>query len=129
MAENKVEELVKTIESMTALEISHLVKTLEEKFGIQAMAPMAAVAGATSAGGAAAAPVEEKTTFTVVLASTGTNKIQVIKEVRSVTNLGLKEAKDLVDSAPKPVKEHVSKEEAEEIKKKLVAAGATVELK
>lgn len=127
MAENKVEELVKTIESMTALEISQLVKTLEEKFGIQAMAPVAAVGAVPAAG--TAAPAEEKTTFTVVLANAGANKIQVIKEVRAVTNLGLKEAKDLVDSAPKPVKEHVTKEEAEEIKKKLVAAGATVELK
>lgn len=128
MSESKVEDLVKTIESMTALEISQLVKTLEEKFGIQAMAPMAAV-GAPAAAGAAAAPAEEKSTFTVVLASAGANKIQVIKEVRTVTNLGLKEAKDLVDSAPKPVKENIAKEEAEEIKKKLVAAGATVELK
>lgn len=127
MSEVKVEELVKTIESMTALEISQLVKALEDKFGIQAMAPMAA-AGAPAAGGAAA-PAEEKTTFTVVLAAAGANKIQVIKEVRAVTNLGLKEAKDLVDSAPKPVKENISKEEAEDLKKKLVAAGATVELK
>ncbi len=127
MSENKVEELVKTIESMTALEVSQLVKALEDKFGIQAMAPMAA--GVPAAAGAAAAPAEEKTTFTVVLTGAGANKIQVIKEVRSFTNLGLKEAKDLVDAAPKPVKENIAKEEAEEIKKKLVAAGATVELK
>ncbi len=127
MSENKLEEMVKTIESLTALEISQLVKALEDKFGIKAMAPVAA--GAVPAAGAAAAPAEEKSTFTVVIVSAGANKIQVIKEVRAVTNLGLKEAKDLVDSAPKPVKENVSKEEAEEVKKKLVAAGATVELK
>ncbi|MDP2938797.1 MAG: 50S ribosomal protein L7/L12 [Candidatus Omnitrophota bacterium] len=128
MSENKLEEIVKSIESMTILEVSKLVKTLEEKFGIQALAPVAA-AGSSPAGAAAAAPTEEKTTFTVVLVNVGANKIQVIKEVRTVTNLGLKEAKDLVDSAPKPVKEHVSKEEAQELKKKLEAVGATVELK
>ena len=129
MAEKKIEEVVKVIESLTALELSDLVKTLGEKFGVQAMASMAAV-GAVAAGGAAAVPVaEEKSTFTVVLTNAGTNKITVIKEVRAATSLGLKEAKDLVDSAPKPIKEHLPKEEAEELKKKLVAAGATVELK
>ena len=130
MAENKIEEVVKTIEGLTALELSSLVKHLEEKFGVQAMAPVAAAGPVAAGGGGAAAPAaEEKTTFTVVLTNAGTNKIQVIKEVRTVTNLGLKEAKDLVDSAPKPIKEHLPKEEAEDLKKKLVAAGATVELK
>lgn len=124
----KLEELVKSIEEMSVLELSSLVKTLEEKFGVQANMPM--MAAPMGAGGAAAgAAAEEKTTFTVVLASTGGNKIAVIKEVRTMTSLGLKEAKDLVDAAPKPVKENVPKEEAEEMKKKLEAAGATVELK
>jgi len=128
MAENKIEEVVKAIETLNALELSNLVKTLEEKFGVQAMAPMAAAGPVAGSAGAAPA-VEEKTTFTVVITSAGANKIAVIKEVRAVTSLGLKEAKDLVDGAPKPVKEHLPKEEAEELKKKLVAAGATVELK
>ncbi len=129
MAEEKVTELIKSIEGMTVLELSDLVKALEEKFDVQANMPMmaAAVAAAPAAGGAAAA--EEKSTFTVVLASAGASKIAVIKEVRTMTSLGLKEAKDLVDAAPKPVKEGVPKEEAEEMKKKLEAAGATVELK
>jgi large subunit ribosomal protein L7/L12 len=129
MAE-KLDEMIKTIEGMSVLELSDLVKALEEKFGVQANMPMMAMAagGAPLAGGAAQA-VEEKSTFTVVLASVGNSKITVIKEVRAITNLGLKEAKDLVDAAPKPVKEGVPKEEAEEIKKKLEAAGATVELK
>ena len=130
MAAEKLEELIKSIESMTVLELSDLVKALEEKFGVQANMPMMAApvagAGGAAAGGAAA---EEKTAFTVVLASAGANKIAVIKEVRTITSLGLKEAKDLVDAAPKPVKEGVAKEEAEDIKKKLEAAGATVELK
>jgi len=128
MADEKVNELVKSIESITVLELSDLVKALEEKFGVQANMPMMAaqVAAAPAAGGAAA---EEKSTFTVVLASVGANKIAVIKEVRTMISLGLKEAKDLVDAAPKPVKEGVPKEEAEEMKKKLEAAGATVELK
>lgn len=128
MAQN-LEELIKSIESMTVLELSGLVKALEEKFDVKANAPlMAASAAAQSQGGAQPAQ-EEKSTFTVVLANTGANKIAVIKEVRAMTNLGLKEAKDLVDAAPKPVKEGVTKEEAEEMKKKLEAAGATVELK
>jgi large subunit ribosomal protein L7/L12 len=100
---------------------------LEEKWGVSAAAPVAMMAAA--AGGAAAAPAEEKTEFTVVLAAAGAQKINVIKEVRAVTNLGLKEAKDLVEGAPKPVKEGVSKDEAEKIKKQLESAGATVELK
>jgi len=129
MAAEKLEELIKSIEGMTVLELSDLVKALEEKFDVKANMPMmAAPAGAQAAAGAQPAQ-EEKTTFTVVLTSAGANKISVIKEVRTMTTLGLKEAKDLVDAAPKPVKEGVTKEEAEEIKKKLEAAGATVELK
>jgi len=123
----KLEEMIKSIEEMTVLELADLVKALEEKFGVKANMPMMAAPAAGAAGAAPAA--EEKSTFTVVLASTGANKIAVIKEVRTITNLGLKEAKDLVDGAPKPVKEGATKEEAEEIKKKLEAAGATVELK
>jgi large subunit ribosomal protein L7/L12 len=132
MASEKLEELIKSIEDMTVLELSDLVKALEEKFGVQANMPMmaAGLAGAQGAAGQGqAAAVEEKSTFTVVIASAGANKISVIKEVRTMTSLGLKEAKDLVDAAPKPVKENVTKEEAEEMKKKLEAAGATVELK
>jgi len=129
MSDNKkIEEMLSTVEQMSVLELSNLVKALEEKFGVTAQAPVAvALAGAPAAGGAA--PAEEKTTFTVVLASSGANKIQVIKEIRTVTNLGLKEAKDLVEGAPKTVKEGISKEEAEDIKKKLEAQGAKVELK
>jgi large subunit ribosomal protein L7/L12 len=121
----KLEELVKSIEGLTALELSDLVKALETKFGITAAAPMM-MAG--PAGAAAAAPVEEKTSFKVVLKEAGANKINVIKEVRAITNLGLKEAKDLVEGAPKTVKEDATKEEAEDLKKKLEAAGAKVEL-
>ena len=129
MASAKLDEMIKSIEGMTVLELSDLVKALEEKFGVKANMPMMA---ATAAGGqaAGAAPAaEEKSVFTVVLASAGANKIAVIKEVRTITSLGLKEAKDLVDGAPKPIKEGATKEEAEDIKKKLEAAGATVELK
>jgi len=132
MASEKLEEIIKSIESMSVLELSDLVKALEEKFDVKAnmpmmAAPMAPAAGST--GGGAQPAQEEKSTFTVVLSSAGQNKIAVIKEVRAMTNLGLKEAKDLVDAAPKPIKEGVPKEEAEEMKKKLEAAGATVELK
>ena len=129
MSDNKkIEEMLGTIEQMSVLELSNLVKAVEEKFGVTAQAPVAAAApGAAVAG--ATAPEEEKTTFTVVLASSGSNKIQVIKEIRTIINLGLKEAKDLVEAAPKTVKEGVSKEEAEDIKKKLEAQGAKVELK
>ena len=128
MAEKKVDDLIKSIEGMTVMELSDLVKALEEKFGVQAAMPaVAAVAGGGAQAQAAAG--EEKTTFNVVLASVGSNKISVIKEVRAMTNLGLKEAKDVVESAPKPIKEGVTKEEAEQMKKKLEAAGATVELK
>jgi large subunit ribosomal protein L7/L12 len=128
MAE-KLETLIKSIEEMTVLELSDLVKALEEKFGVQANMPMMAAPAAGGAAAAGAAAAEEKSTFTVVLSSAGANKIAVIKEVRAMTSLGLKEAKDLVDAAPKPVKDSVPKEEAQEMKKKLEAAGATVELK
>ncbi len=128
MAAEKMEGLIKSIEEMTVLELSDLVKALEEKFGVKANMPMMAAPAAAGAAGAAPA-AEEKSVFSVVLASAGANKIAVIKEVRTITNLGLKEAKDLVDAAPKPVKEGATKEEAEDIKKKLEAAGATVELK
>jgi large subunit ribosomal protein L7/L12 len=123
----KLQELIKSIETLTALELSDLVKALETKFGITAAAPM--MMAGPAAGGAAAPVVEEKTTFTVILKDAGASKINVIKEVRAITNLGLKEAKDLVEAAPKAVKEDVTKEEAEDIKKKLEAAGAKIELK
>ncbi len=122
----KLQELIKGIEKMTVLELSQLVKALEEKFGVSAAVPMAAAGAPAAAGGEV---VEEKTSFDVLLKEVGPNKIQVIKELRTVTTLGLKEAKDLVDSAPKPVKNGASKEEAEAIKKKLEAVGAKVELK
>ncbi len=128
MANEKLDELIKSIETMSVLELSDLVKALEEKFDVKANMPMMAAPAAGAAGGALPAQ-EEKTSFTVVLISAGANKISVIKEVRTMTSLGLKEAKDLVDAAPKPIKEGVSKEEAEEMKKKLIAVGATVELK
>jgi len=128
MASAKLDELIQSIETMTVLELADLVKALEEKFGVSANVAMMAAPAAGAAQGAAPA-AEEKTAFTVVLANAGANKIAVIKEVRTITNLGLKEAKDLVDAAPKPLKEGATKEEAEEIKKKLEAAGATVELK
>ncbi|MFH0935917.1 MAG: 50S ribosomal protein L7/L12 [Candidatus Omnitrophota bacterium] len=129
MAAVKLEELIKSIEAMSVLELSDLVKALEEKFDVKANMPVVAAAPGAAAGGAAAEAQEEKSTFTVVLTSVGANKIAVIKEVRTMTSLGLKEAKDLVDAAPKPVKEGATKEEAAEMKKKLEAAGATVELK
>jgi large subunit ribosomal protein L7/L12 len=123
-----INAIAEQIQGLTLLEASQLVKMLEEKLGVSAAA--AAVAAAPAAGGGAAAPaVEEKTEFTVVLTGAGANKINVIKVVREITSLGLKEAKDLVDGAPKPVKEGVSKDEAETIKKKFVDAGATVEVK
>ena len=123
---SKVEDVLKVVEEMTVLELSELVKACEDKFGVSASAPAVAVAAAP---GAAAEEEEEKTSFEVVLTGIGANKIAVIKEIRAITELGLKEAKDLVDAAPKTVKENVAKEEAEEIKKKLEATGATVELK
>lgn len=124
------EELVKAIEEMSVLELSELVKELEEKFGVSAAAPaMAMPMMAMTGAGAAAAAEEEKTEFDVVLTDHGANKINVIKIVREITGLGLKEAKELVDNPPKPIKEGASKEEAEEIKKKVEEAGAKVELK
>jgi large subunit ribosomal protein L7/L12 len=127
MASEKVLNLIEEVKSLTVLELSELVKELEEEFGVSAAAPVAAVAAAPAAGGAEAA--EEKSEFDVVLNSPGQEKIKVIKAVRDITGLGLKEAKELVDNAPKPVKEGASKEEAEEIKGKLEEAGAEVELK
>jgi large subunit ribosomal protein L7/L12 len=122
-----INTIAEQIQGLTLLEASQLVKLLEEKLGVSAAA--ASVAAAPAGGGAAAAPVEEKTEFAVVLTGAGANKINVIKVVREVTSLGLKEAKDLVDGAPKTVKEGVNKDEAEAIKKKFVDAGATVEVK
>ena len=121
-----LQKIVDQLSSLTVLEAADLAKLLEEKWGVSAAAPVAMMA---AGGGAAAAPVEEKTEFTVVLTGAGAQKINVIKEVRVITSLGLKEAKDLVEGAPKPVKEGVSKDEADKIKKQLEAAGATVELK
>ena len=120
------EEIIATIENMSVLELSEMIKEMQEKFGVTAAAPVAAVAAAASEGEAAA---EEQTEFDVVLSAVGDKKIQVIKEVRVITGLSLKEAKDLVDGAPKPVKEKISKEEAEKIKGQLEGAGATAELK
>jgi large subunit ribosomal protein L7/L12 len=124
-----INAIAEQIQGLTLLEASQLVKVLEEKLGVSAAAAAVAVAPAAGGGGAAAAPAEEKTEFTVVLTAAGANKINVIKAVREVTSLGLKEAKDLVDGAPKTVKEGVNKEEAEAIKKKFTDAGATVEVK
>ena len=120
------DQIIEAIESMTVLELSELVKALEEKFGVSAAAPVAVAAAPAAAGGAAA---EEKSEFDVILKDAGAGKINVIKAVRELTGLGLKEAKALVDGAPAPVKEGVSKADAEDIKGKLEAAGATVELK
>ena len=129
MAITKV-EVLEWIDGATMLDISDLVKSLEEKYGISAAAAMPVAVGGPAAGGAAAAPAaEEKTEFNVILAAVGDKKINVIKAVREVTNLGLKEAKDLVEGAPKPVKEGVSKDEAEAIKKKFEEVGAKVEIK
>jgi len=120
-----LQKIVDTLSGLTVLEAAELAKMLEEKWGVSAAAPVAMMAAA----GAAAAPVEEKTEFNVILTAVGAQKINVIKEVRAITSLGLKEAKDLVEGAPKEVKEGVNKDEAEKIKKQLEAAGATVELK
>ncbi|MDX2226199.1 MAG: 50S ribosomal protein L7/L12 [Verrucomicrobiae bacterium] len=122
-----INAIVDQLSGLTVLETAELVKALETKWGVSAAAPVA-VAAAPAGGGAAAAPAEEKTSFNVILKEGGPNKINVIKEVRAVTNLGLKEAKDLVEGAPKPIKEGVTKPEAEEIKKKIEAAGAKVEI-
>jgi len=124
----RIDKIVEEIKGLTLLEAAELVKKLEETLGVSAAAA-APVVAASAAAGPAAAPVEEKTEFSVVLTGIGANKINVIKAVREVTSLGLKEAKDLVDSAPKPIKEGVNKEEAEAIKKKFTDAGATVEVK
>jgi large subunit ribosomal protein L7/L12 len=123
-----IEKIAEDLSALTVLEAAELAKLLEEKWGVSAAAPVA-VAAAASGGDAGGAAAEEKTDFDVVLASVGASKINVIKEVRAITGLGLKEAKDLVEAAPKAVKEGASKDEAEEIKGKLEAAGATVELK
>lgn len=123
------DEIIAAIKEMTVLELSELVKALEETFGISAAMPMMAAAPAGAAGAAAAAPVEEQTEFTVILKEVGANKISVIKAVREVTTLGLKEAKELVESAPKPIKEGITKAEAATIKEKLTTAGAVVEVK
>lgn len=125
----KMKSVMDSIEKMTVMELADLVKALEDKFGVSAAAPVAVAAAGAAAGAAPAAAAEEKSTFTVVLASAGTNKIQVIKELRTLTSLGLKEAKDLVDGAPKTVKEGATKDEADKIKKQLEAAGAKIELK
>lgn len=123
------DQIMEAIEKMTVLELAELIKALEEKFGVSAAAPVA-VAAAPAAGAAAAAPAaEEQTEFDVILTSAGAAKINVIKVVREVTGLGLKEAKDLVDGAPKPVKEKISKADAEALKAKLVEAGASVDVK
>lgn len=121
------DDVIKFIEGMTVLELSALVKELEEKFGVSAAAPMMAAVAAP--GAAAAAPAEEKTEFDVILTGFGAEKIQVIKVVRAITNLGLKEAKDLVEGVPKPIKEGASKDEAADIKKKIEEVGGTVEIK
>ena len=125
---SNVESILESIEKLTLLEAAELVKAMEEKFGVSAAAPVA-VAAVPAAGAAAEGGAEEASEVSVVLASAGANKIAVLKEVRAITGLGLKEAKDLVDGAPKAVKEGVKKEEAEAIKKQLEAAGATVEIK
>ena len=125
---DKMKGMMDTIEKMTVMELADLVKALEEKFGVSAAAAVA-VAAPGAAAGAAAPAAEEKSTFTVVLANAGASKIQVIKELRTITSLGLKEAKDLVDAAPKNIKEGATKEEAEKIKKQLETAGAKIELK
>ena len=123
-----LQKLVDDLSSLTVLEAAELSKMLEEKWGVSAAAPVA-VAGAAAPGADAAAPAEEKTEFDVILAAIGDKKINVIKEVRAITGLGLKEAKDLVEGAPKPVKEGVNQEEADKLKKQLEEAGATVEVK
>ena len=125
MASEKITNILEEIKSLTILELNDLVKAVEEEFGVSAAAPVGVVAAA----GAAAPAAEEKTEFDVILANFGANKLNVIKAVREITGLGLKDAKDLVEGAPKPVKEGVSKDEAEKVKAALVEAGATVEIK
>ncbi len=125
---SNVESILESIEKLTLLEAAELVKAMEEKFGVSAAAPVA-VAAAPVAGAAAEGGAEEASEVSVILASAGANKIAVLKEVRAITGLGLKEAKDLVDAAPKPIKENIKKEDAEAIKKQLEEAGATIEIK
>jgi large subunit ribosomal protein L7/L12 len=129
MAETKVEQVLALIEGMTILEVADLVKAMETKFGISAAAPVAVAAAPAGGAAPAAAAAEEKTEFTVVLKDIGANKINVIKAVRELTNLGLKESKEMVEAAPKAIKENVNKDEAAAAKAKLEAAGATVEVK
>ncbi|MBI3895728.1 MAG: 50S ribosomal protein L7/L12 [Acidobacteria bacterium] len=126
---DKVTSILEEIKGLTLLEASQLVKQMETAFGVSAAAPMMMAGSPAAAGGVAAAPAEEKTEFSVVLTGIGSNKINVIKVVREVTSLGLKEAKDLVDNVPKPVKEGIPKEEAETLKKRFTEAGATVEVR
>jgi len=126
---DKVQNLVEEVKALTVLELSELVKALEEEFGVSAAAPVAAVAAAPAAGGEAGAAAEEQTEFDVILESAGSSKVGVIKVVKGITGLGLKEAKALVDAAPKAIKEKVSQAEADEIKSQLEEAGATVEVK
>jgi large subunit ribosomal protein L7/L12 len=128
MADVTMDDVLKYLDTLNPLQISELVKTLEERWGVTAAAPMM-MGAMPAAGGEAAAPVEEKTEFDVILTGSGAQKISVIKEVRAITGLGLKEAKDLVDNPPKPVKEGIPKAEAEEIKAKIEAAGGSVEVK
>ena len=129
MAAMSKEEFIAMVEGMTVLELHEIVKALEERFGVTAAAPMAFAAAAPGAGAAAAPAAEEKTEFDVILTGFGANKIQVIKVVRELTGLGLKEAKDLVEGVPKPVKEAVAKKDAEDMKKKIADAGGTAEIK
>jgi len=124
-----IDEVIEKVSAMTVLELAECIKRMEEKFGVSAAAAAVAVAAPAGGGGAAAAPAEEKTEFTVVLTKAGENKVNTIKVVRAITSLGLKEAKDLVDGAPKPVKEGVSKAEADAVLKQLTEAGATAEIK
>lgn len=126
---SKVQEVIEIVKGLTVLELSELVKALEEEFGVSAAAPMAVAAMPMAGGAAPADAAEEQTEFDVILASAGDKKINVIKVVRELTGLGLKEAKELVDGAPNPIKEKVSKEEAQEIKAKIEEAGGTVEIK
>jgi len=123
------EDVIEFISNMSVLELSEMIKEMEEKFGVSAAAPVAVAAAGPAAGGEAAPAAEEKTEFDVILTSAGDKKINVIKEIRAITSLGLKEAKDLVEGAPQPIKEGVSKDEAADIKKKVEAAGGTVEIK
>jgi large subunit ribosomal protein L7/L12 len=129
MADVNIEQIIDSLSNLTVIQIADLTKKLEEKWGVKAAPVAVAGVAGPAAGGAAAAPAAEQTEFTVILANAGSNKIQVIKAIREITNLGLKEAKDLVDGAPKEIKAGVSKDDAEGIKKKIAEAGGTVEVK